>query len=99
MTRIELSKATRPLSEYAQEAEVETIVLTVRGKPRVAVVRLNEDADWESLSLSLNPTFQRIIEDSRRSVAKHGVISTDEMRRRLETAKKVPPTKKRKRAS
>jgi hypothetical protein len=83
MTRIELTKAVRPLAEYARQAQREAVVVTVRGRPRVAVVRLDDDVDWESLSLSANPVFMDIVAKSRASLRKDGGICSDELRRRL----------------
>ena len=51
MKTIELSEASRPLSDYAEELDEEIIVLTSKKKPVAALVSL-KDVDRESLALS-----------------------------------------------
>lgn len=58
-------------------------VAVMQGKVPVAVLLPVEGADLETISLSLNPKFQAIIERSRESYWRDGGISSDEMRRRL----------------
>ena len=83
MTHIERADAKRSLAVYARQAEKETLIVTVRGKPRVAVVRLDGNTDWESMSLSTNPEFMAIVRKSRDGLKKHGGISSDQLRQRL----------------
>jgi len=61
MKTIELTTASKPLSEYAKEIGDEIVVLTSHQKPIAAIVSLQKE-DTESLSLSLNPEFIEIIE-------------------------------------
>ncbi len=42
-----------------------------------------EDVDWETVSLSLNPQFIDLIENSRARHKKEGGISSEEMRWRV----------------
>lgn len=63
----------------------EPLVLTEKGKPRAAIVGLDEDA-LETLALSNNPDFLAIIARSRAGYRQHGGISLDELRRELEEA-------------
>ncbi len=86
MKTIDIKEASRPLSEYVREATDEAIIVTEEGKPTVAVFSL-ENADWETISLSLNPQFIALIERSRTRHKKEGGISSEEMRRRLGLAK------------
>jgi prevent-host-death family protein len=79
---IDITEATQPLADYAQQANDGTVVVTSRGEPIAAVVPVG-DADWESVSLSLNPEFIEIIERSRARHAKEGGISSAEVRRRF----------------
>ena len=81
MKVIRIEDAKRSLAEYAAESE-EAVVVTSDGKPVAALMPL-EDADMETISLSTNPKFMRIIERSRKRQRKEGSISGDEMRRRL----------------
>lgn len=78
---IELAEATGSLSEYAREARKGTLVVTRRGKPVAAVVPV-EGIDLESLSLSTDRDFIRLIERSRASCRATGGLSLEEVRRR-----------------
>jgi PHD/YefM family antitoxin component YafN of YafNO toxin-antitoxin module len=82
MKTIELDQATASLAEYARQAKSEPVLLTEQGSPVAALLSL-ENVDQESLSLSTNPQFMEIIEESRARLATEGGISSDEMRRRL----------------
>lgn len=82
MKTIELSEATGPLSEYAERAHGEALVVTERGRPVAALVPV-EELDLESLSLGTNPEFLALIEESRSRCRAGTGISTDEMRTRL----------------
>ena len=82
MKTIELSEATGPLSDYAQRAEGEALIVTEGGRPVAALVPV-EQLDLESLSLSTNPEFLSLIEESRSRCPPGTGISTDEMRSRL----------------
>jgi antitoxin (DNA-binding transcriptional repressor) of toxin-antitoxin stability system len=81
MKVIRIEDAKRSFAEYAAESE-EAVVVTIDGKPVAALMPL-ENADLETVSLSTNPKFMRIIERSRKRQRKEGSISSDEMRRRL----------------
>lgn len=82
MKTIELSAATGPLSDYAQRAEGEVLIVTEGGKPVAALVPV-EQLDLESLSLGTNTDFLNLIEESRSRCPPGAGISTDEMRTRL----------------
>ena len=82
MKTIELDQATASLAEYARQVKSEPVLLTEHGNPVAALLSL-ENVDRESLSLSTNPQFMEIIEQSRARLAAEGGISSDEMRRRL----------------
>ncbi len=56
------------------------MILTSNDKPIVAVISLM-NVDEESLSLSMNPEFMRIIEQSRREFRLGKKLSLDEMKR------------------
>jgi len=83
MKTLEMAKATAPLVEYAQEVTEEPVILTVDGKPVVALVPI-EDTDWETVTLSTHPRFLALIKQSRARQKAEGGISSSEMRRRLE---------------
>jgi prevent-host-death family protein len=78
---IEIADATGALSDYAQIARRETVVVTRRGRPIAAVVPI-DDTDLETLSVSTNPDFIAIIERSRARYRAEGGISLDEMRKK-----------------
>lgn len=82
MKTIEMSKATAPLAEYAQDVSKEPVILTVDGKPVAALVPL-ENADLETATLSTHPQFLALIERSRARQKREGGISSAEIRRRL----------------
>src|SRR6266513_736429 len=64
MTKIELKNASGSLSEYAQKATKEPVIVVKRGKPFAAVVSIR-NADEETVSLSTNRKFLAIIKRSR----------------------------------
>ena len=82
MTKIELTKASEPLSKYAQKARKDPVIVVKKGKPFAAVVPIR-NADEETVSLSTNRKFLAIIERSRSRTKKEGAISSKELRRRL----------------
>jgi prevent-host-death family protein len=82
MKTIELNEANAPLSDYAANTRNGALVVTNKGKPVFALVSL-KGMDFETLSLSGNPKFMKIVDDSRKSIEREGAISSDEMRRRL----------------
>ena len=82
MKLMELEKATWSLARYVRGAHKEPIILTTHGKPVAALLFIG-NVDWETVSLSTNPEFLEMIEESRKSLREEGGISEDEMRRRL----------------
>jgi len=80
MKTIEISKASKPLSEYAKELDDEIIVITSNKKPIAAIVSL-KNVDKETLSLSTNPEFLEIIEKAREEFNTGKKLSFDEMKR------------------
>ena len=82
MKKVELAKASAPLSEYAVESGKDPIVIVHRGKPLAAVIPLR-NVDAETVALSTNPKFLGIIDKSRARLKKQGGISAKEMRHRL----------------
>jgi antitoxin (DNA-binding transcriptional repressor) of toxin-antitoxin stability system len=82
MKVIEREKATEPLAAYAAEVGNGPVVVTDQGKP-VAVLVPIENADLETVALSTNRQFMKLIERSRARVRAKGGISSAEMRRRF----------------
>jgi hypothetical protein len=79
---IELSTASQPLADYAEDFRDKTVVLTLNGRAFAAVVSLKE-LDLESSSLSENPEFMKIIEKAREEFATGKRVSLAEMKREM----------------
>ncbi len=82
MKTIKLSRASRPLTEYAAELGDEVLVLTDRHRPVAAVVPL-KGVDRESLALSGHPEFLDLIARARAEVQRGQTLTLDEMREAL----------------
>lgn len=82
MKTIDLEKASKPLSEYVNEIDNEILILKSKDKPVAAIVSL-KNVDMESISLSTNPEFLRIIENSRKEFKLGKIISFDEMEKEI----------------
>ncbi len=82
MKTIEITKASKPLSDYAKGLDNEILVITSNEKPIAAMVSL-ENVDMESLSLSTNPEFMEIIEKSRKEFKSGKKLSLDEIKREI----------------
>lgn len=80
MKTIEISTASKPLSDYVKELGDEIIVLTSNKKPIASIISL-KNVDRESLSLSTNPEFMEIIEIAREEFRLGRKISLEEMKR------------------
>ncbi len=89
MKTLELRKASKPLADYAAKLGAESIVITSNNKPVAALVSLT-DPDRESLSLSLNPAFMRIIRRARAEVRRGKVFSLDQVKHELLTEAAAP---------
>ena len=79
MRTIEISTASKPLCDYANEIDDEIIVLTSNDQPVAAIVSLRK-VDKEALSLSLNPEFISIINKAREDFETGRRLSLDEMK-------------------
>ena len=83
MKTVELSAATRPLSEYVAELGGDFIILTSKNEPVAALVSLDY-MEIESLSLSLNPQFAQILDEARAEFSAGKKLSLDEMKREMD---------------
>ena len=83
MKLIEKADATRTLAEYATDIESGPVIVTDHGCPVAALVPI-ENADLETVTLSTNEQFLKLIERSRARVAQEGAISSGDMRRRFQ---------------
>lgn len=93
MKTLELKQANATLGEYARHMVEETVIVTDGGRPIAALVSLRE-VDHETISLSLNPRFIALIEQSRARHEAEGGISSAEMRRRLGVASSRRPVRR-----
>ncbi|MBM3774747.1 MAG: hypothetical protein FJW37_06230 [Acidobacteria bacterium] len=87
MKTIRLSKASRPLADYARELKGDILVVTDPKGPVAAVVPLKE-ADRESLALSAHPEFLDLIARSRAQFAAGQTLTLEEMKKAV-----LPPRK------
>ncbi len=84
MKTLELRKASKALADYAAHLGSEPIVVTANNKPVAALVSL-KDVDRESLSLSLDPAFMKIICRARAEVRRGNVYSLEQVKREMLT--------------
>jgi antitoxin (DNA-binding transcriptional repressor) of toxin-antitoxin stability system len=82
MKTIEISGEPQSLADFAHNLGGEPVVVTEQGTPLAYVIRLEPD-DEETISLSKNPKFLEIIQQSIDSYAKDGGIPSADVRRRL----------------
>ena len=82
MKTLELSKASKTLADYAANLGAESIVVTSNKKAVAALVSL-KNVDRESLSLSLDPAFLRIIRRARAEVKRGDVYSLEQVKREM----------------
>lgn len=79
MKTIEITTASQTLAECTRDIDEDFVVLTSNNKPVAAIVSL-KDVDPESLSLSTNPQFMRIVEQARQEIAAGSTLSLDQMK-------------------
>jgi prevent-host-death family protein len=79
VVKIERNEATASLADYVGQVGGSPIVITESGKP-VAVLLSANAADLETLSLTSNAEFWKIIERSRTRDENEGTISLEDVR-------------------
>jgi hypothetical protein len=82
MRKIEITQATNSLGDYARELERGPLVLTQDGHAVAALLPI-DDADLESLALSISPRFQAIIDQARAEYREGRALSPEDVRRAL----------------
>ena len=82
MKTIALSKASRPLAQYAAELTDDILVVMVGNRPLAALVSL-ENIDPESLALGTHPGFMKILKRARREFDLGKTLSPDQMQNRV----------------
>ncbi|MGO9466001.1 MAG: hypothetical protein ACLQIB_43760 [Isosphaeraceae bacterium] len=82
MKKVEITQATKSLERYARELGQEPLVLTERGHAIAALLPV-DDADVESMTLSLSPRFQAVIDRARAEYRNGASLSAEDARREL----------------
>ena len=82
MKTLELKKASKALADYATNLGSESIVITSNKKPVAALVSLR-GVERESLSLSLNPAFLKIIRRARAEARRGDVYSLKQVKQEM----------------
>jgi hypothetical protein len=90
---LELRNAGGSVATYVGDAKKGPVIFTVKGDPVAALVRVT-NADLETLSLSSNRKFLRMIARSRTAWKTKGGLSGGEVRRRISrpAKKRQPPS-------
>ena len=86
MKKVELARATDSLESYARRLGQEPLVLTEDGHAIAALLPV-DDAEVESMMLSLSPKFQAIIDGARAEHESGASLSAEEARRELGIAR------------
>ena len=89
MKAMKLPKELQSLLDVAEAAEEQTLVFTKKKRPVTALVSLRK-VDRESLALSTNPQFLRIIEKARKQVRAGKTISIEALQKKFRV---LPPNK------
>jgi len=82
MKKVEVTQATNSLEQYARELGQEPLVLTEGGHAIAALFPI-DDADVESMALSLSPRFQAVIDRARAESRNGASLSAEDVRREL----------------
>ncbi len=101
MKAMELPKEFQSFVKAAETAEEETLVFTEKKRPVAALVSLRK-VDRESLALSTNPQFLKMIETARKEVREGKTTSLDALEKKFRASalnKRSERTRKRRRSS
>jgi len=82
MKVIEISEASRSLSDYTKELDRGLIVVAYNNEPIAALVSL-KNVDRESLALSTSPEFIEIIQAAREEFKSGKKLSLEEMKQEV----------------
>ena len=101
MKTVQMPKELQELLESAEASEQDTVVFTDKRRPVAALVSLRK-VDRESLTLSTDPQFRKIIEDARDEIRHGRTVSLETLERKYDTSApseaSSPPTRKRRRS-
>lgn len=81
MKTIQMPKELQALLKFAEASDQDTVVFTDKKRPVAALVSLRK-VDRESLALSTNPQFWRIIETARQEIRAGRTISLEALERK-----------------
>ena len=81
MKAMKLPKELESFLDVAEAAEEETLVFTRKKRPVAALVSLKK-VDRESLALSTNPQFLRIIETARKEIRAGKTVSLEALEKK-----------------
>ena len=101
MKAMKLPKELESFLDVAEATEEETLVFTKRKRPVAALVSLKK-VDRESLALSTNPQFLRIIENARKEVRAGKTVSLEALEKKYGAVapnKRMERTRKTRRSS
>ena len=101
MKAMKLPKELQSFLEVAETSREETLVFTEKKRPVAALVSLRR-VDRESLALSTNPEFLKIIETARREIRAKKTTSLEALERKFGVAapnKRMERTRKTRRSS
>jgi hypothetical protein len=101
MKAMKLPKEIQSFLDVAETAKEETLVFMKKKRPVAALVSLRK-VDRESLALSTNPQFLKIIESARREVRSGKTISLETLQKKYGVAapnKRLERTRKTRRSS
>ena len=82
MKAMKLPKQLQSFLEVAETAEQKTLVFTEKKRPVAALVSLRK-VDRESMALSTNPEFLRIIETSRKEIRVGKTTSLEALEKKI----------------
>jgi len=85
MKAMKLPKELQSFLDVAEAAEEETLVFTKKKRPVAALVSLRK-VDRESLALSTNPQFLKIIETARKEIRAGKTISLEALKKKYGVA-------------
>ncbi|NJK70598.1 MAG: hypothetical protein HC786_17035 [Richelia sp. CSU_2_1] len=91
MKKLKLSQARAPLSDYLAFKLSEPYIVTKNDRPLIltvdgelaAVLMPIRDADMETVSLSLNPDFIAMLQESKARLKTEGGISLEQLKQEL----------------
>ncbi len=94
MKQIELLAPAKPLATLVRELAETPVILTENKRPVAVLIPVGPNDDVESISLSLNPAFQAMLERSRRRGLREGMLTLAQVKTHLAQRDSKNPVKK-----